>query len=601
MISAAYVLGVAHPPGFPLHTLLGKVLTLLPWGSIAWRVNLLSALCDATAAALLAAAVYRVTRSAPCGALAGLGFAFSPVIWPYAVTAEVFALNNLFAAGLVALSAVALEQPRRWLVPTAFWCGLGLSNHPTLLFYVVPLALVLLVRVRHELTPRLAMLAALAAACGLLPYLHLWLAGRAQPPLAWGDTSTLRGVLHHVFRIDYGSLNLVSVESAEEPRLWPRLAILWSRFGSTTFWVGPILVGTALVTRRPADRRFMAFWVCAVMFYVLVFDSLANLRLDDPLAVTVEDRFSQQTVVALSVLMGVGLAAVSSHIPALRLAVGLGLPIALVSVNHATMDQRGNTFFQDYGRAILASMPPKAILLITSDEAVGSVSYLQLVEGMRPDVRVIPTGHLQQPWFRRFADRHLPGIIVPVGSFTARRFLDENLPHAPVLLVNKVPWLQSLEETYRAAPVGIADQVIPKSTVLDLSIWIRSASASFNRFDPGKAAGAPPGRWDRYVADNYWKQYQRFGVAVASAAAQRPGDAETSRLVIEALEPLAEHQPTPDAQILKNLGVAYQFLSATEPKAAAGMVRWWRRYLATNPKDDKDLPAIRLLLDRAAG
>src|SRR6476620_4232225 len=34
MISAAYVLGVAHPPGFPLHTLLGKVMTFLPWGSI---------------------------------------------------------------------------------------------------------------------------------------------------------------------------------------------------------------------------------------------------------------------------------------------------------------------------------------------------------------------------------------------------------------------------------------------------------------------------------------------------------------------------------------------------------------------------------------
>jgi hypothetical protein len=220
---------------------------------------------------------------------------------------------------------------------------------------------------------------------------------------------------------------------------------------------------------------------------------------------------------------------------------------------------------------------------------------------MRPDVRVIPTGHIQRPWFRRFAARHLPGIVVPAGSFTARRFLDENLPNAPVFLVNKTPWLQSLEEAYSAAPVGIADQVLPKSAVLDLLPWIRSASASFNRFDPGMAASAPLGSWDRYVADGYWKQYQRFGLAVTSAAARHPADAETSRLVIDALEPLAEHHPTPDAQILKNLGVAYQFLSATEPRAAAGMVRWWRRYLATNPQNDKDLPAIRLLLDRAGG
>src|SRR5437762_3568284 len=43
----AATLGVAHPPGYPLHTLLAKLFTFIPHGSIAWRVNLLSAACDA--------------------------------------------------------------------------------------------------------------------------------------------------------------------------------------------------------------------------------------------------------------------------------------------------------------------------------------------------------------------------------------------------------------------------------------------------------------------------------------------------------------------------------------------------------------------------
>lgn len=601
MITAAYVLGVAHPPGFPLHTLLGKLATLVPWGSVAWRVNLLSALCDASAAALLAWALVRATRRVPSGLVAGLAFAFSPVIWPYAVTAEVFALNNLFAAGLVALSVLAFDQPRRWLVPIAFWSGLGLSNHPTLVFYVVTVGVALLVRLRRELTPRLVLSAVCAGACGLLPYAYLWIAGQSQPLLAWGDTSTVTGVFAHITRADYGSLNLGSVEVAEAPRLMPRLAILWSRFGASTFWTGPVLVAAACAWLRRSDRWIAALWLCAAVFYVLVFDSLANLRLDDLLHVTVEDRFTQQTVVALSALMGLGLAAVTEFVPIAGWLVGLGLPIALVAVHHGAMNQRGNVFFERYGEAILSGMPKNAILLITSDEAVGSVSYLQLVTGMRPDVRVIPTGHLQQPWFRRFAARHLPGVVIPNGAFTARQFLDKNLPQAPVLLVNKTPWLQTLEQAYSPVPVGLADQVLPKGTSPDLAEWVRSASANFGRFDPAIARHDAPGSWERYVAAGYWKQYERFGLAVATAAAAKAGDPEASRLVIEALEPLAERDPSADPRVFKNLGVAYQLRRSVDPAAAAGMKKWWGRYLSTDPKNDRDVPAIRALLAQVTG
>ena len=53
LITAAHTLGVVHPPGYPLYTVLTKLFTLLPFGEIAWRVNLLSAVSGALAAALL--------------------------------------------------------------------------------------------------------------------------------------------------------------------------------------------------------------------------------------------------------------------------------------------------------------------------------------------------------------------------------------------------------------------------------------------------------------------------------------------------------------------------------------------------------------------
>src|SRR5262245_48960660 len=63
LILAAQTLGVAHPPGYPLFTMLGKLFSLLPFSTIAWRINLLSAVCDAGAAALLLLATARWTRT----------------------------------------------------------------------------------------------------------------------------------------------------------------------------------------------------------------------------------------------------------------------------------------------------------------------------------------------------------------------------------------------------------------------------------------------------------------------------------------------------------------------------------------------------------
>src|SRR5215468_8372249 len=47
LTSAAVGLGVAHPTGFPLFCLLGKAAGLVPLGEVAFRVDLLSAVCGA--------------------------------------------------------------------------------------------------------------------------------------------------------------------------------------------------------------------------------------------------------------------------------------------------------------------------------------------------------------------------------------------------------------------------------------------------------------------------------------------------------------------------------------------------------------------------
>src|SRR5260370_30709991 len=65
LITAAATLGVAHPPGYPLFTMLGHLFSLLPFGSIPFLVNLLAVTCDALTVAVLFFTALRLSRSRP--------------------------------------------------------------------------------------------------------------------------------------------------------------------------------------------------------------------------------------------------------------------------------------------------------------------------------------------------------------------------------------------------------------------------------------------------------------------------------------------------------------------------------------------------------
>ena len=53
LIVAARFLGVAHPPGFPLYLILAHLFSLIPIGSIAFRINFASAFFAALASGLI--------------------------------------------------------------------------------------------------------------------------------------------------------------------------------------------------------------------------------------------------------------------------------------------------------------------------------------------------------------------------------------------------------------------------------------------------------------------------------------------------------------------------------------------------------------------
>ncbi len=116
-----YLLGVAHPTGYPLYTLLGWAWSrLLPVGDVAFRLNLFSALAAAAAVGL----VYPTTRSLLRQALptlcplanrliavlAAAILAVTPTLWSQAIMAEVYGLHLFLIVLLFCLLLAWGEQ-----------------------------------------------------------------------------------------------------------------------------------------------------------------------------------------------------------------------------------------------------------------------------------------------------------------------------------------------------------------------------------------------------------------------------------------------------------------------------------------------------------
>src|SRR6266446_365169 len=184
LIMAAVTLGVAHAPGYPLFTMLGHLFSLLPFGSIPFRVNLLSVVCDALTIGVVYFSTFRLTRSQLAAAFAALLLAVDPIFWEWSLAAEVFPLNNLLAAVLILLLVAWHQHPERsaFLIAAFFVAGLALTNHQTIVL-LGPAFCFILWRRRSFLLARPSLLAIGAAVfvVGLLPYLYVPWAAAHHP------------------------------------------------------------------------------------------------------------------------------------------------------------------------------------------------------------------------------------------------------------------------------------------------------------------------------------------------------------------------------------------------------------------------------------
>ncbi|MGE5137921.1 MAG: protein O-mannosyl-transferase family, partial [Rudaea sp.] len=198
-------MAIAHPTGYPLFSILLKLLTYLPFGEIAYRVNLGTAFFAAFAVATLYAAARQLPCSRLAAAAAALLFAFGPTFWSQAVLVEVYALQMLLTAALLYLALRwGRSRDHSSLVTLSFFAGLLLTHHrmSVLLF---PALAVYVLAYNHRLLrqPRVLAPAAAALVLPLFLYLYIPIRGLATSSLDGGYQNTLSGFFGWIFGTAY--------------------------------------------------------------------------------------------------------------------------------------------------------------------------------------------------------------------------------------------------------------------------------------------------------------------------------------------------------------------------------------------------------------
>ncbi len=145
----SYTLGMTHPSGYPTQILIGKLFTLLPFGKIAWRVNLMSAVFGALAVANLYLIERLMGGWRAASLLAALGMTFSVFFWRRVIVAESYGP----AAGMLSLVWLCVLLWRRrgawgWLFVAGLAGGLSLGIHSTVIMTGVSILVYLLLTAR---------------------------------------------------------------------------------------------------------------------------------------------------------------------------------------------------------------------------------------------------------------------------------------------------------------------------------------------------------------------------------------------------------------------------------------------------------------------
>ena len=461
-ITAAKVLGIPHPPGNPLFTLMAHVWGMLPLAAdYARRINIFAAFCSAGAAALWFLVAERWLHNLLIGRIQRLIAAFAGIfasatawtVWNQSVVNEKVYTVSLLSIAIVAWFAVRWADdtpgPRRdrWLVAAVYVLALTSTNHTMGLLGAPILGVyVLLTDWRTIFRPKLIALAVVVAAIGVTPnYVYMPMRAGQYPGINEGEPLGFfsKALSETLNRTQYQKPGVLPRQPWEPGdyvdnigHFGAQLGMYWHywqwQWGRDLGPLAPAATGLftaiglgGLVTLFKRDRR--AGWAAGVLTVTLTLLLIFYLNFkfgyyyhpgDSTIAremreVRDRDYFFIASFAFFGVLLAAGFAMLmrfadesigdraSPRVRQYALASVCLLALIPLFGNRISAPRSGETLARDYAVDLLQSVEPYAILITAGDNDTFPLWYAQQVMGVRRDVTLANLSLMGTDWHVR--------------------------------------------------------------------------------------------------------------------------------------------------------------------------------------------------------
>ena len=414
LIVAAQELGIPHPPGYPLLAIMLKMWNLfVPAKHIAWS----SALLNSFLAALCNTAMYTLVEGATRPSVAIIAttvFGFSGSVWEWASNLEVFTLNNLLCTMLLICFRCYLRQPSPAnLRNGVIISGLCLTNQHTSVLYVIPIALMCLVKERHNIGVNFIITNICHISLPLSLYMYLPLSSMfAASRWTWGDCSTIDGILTHVLRSEYGTFSLASGHSQQlvTSNLMWNFHFFVNEFGWSTLIAALASILFMFKSATFRQRSNIVPFVSLFCFYTLFFAWRSNLDPTNMLYYGVVQRFYLQNSIIVVYLASLSL---NEALKLLNLKTSAIHVATVVSVTLIATRYKANNFssldiVQNFGHYHIDAFPPNSVVLMKGDLPANTFRFIELIEKRRSDVYFIDTQPMTYTWYLKNQRERFP-------------------------------------------------------------------------------------------------------------------------------------------------------------------------------------------------
>ncbi|MCB0703024.1 MAG: DUF2723 domain-containing protein [Candidatus Kapaibacterium sp.] len=419
LASVATSLGIAHPTGYPLFTLIGYLWSnLLPWSPI-FNLNLMAAFATAASSLFLflsldllftnfnlkTKVVRRVSElnNLLLALFISTGYSFALTTWQQATSVEVYSLQLLIINAFIFTIISAYYSAKKsdiYLILSGFLLGLGFANHLTS-FMLIPAGLIIFFNKTKTMNAqsryKLLLYIVGATLLGVLLYLYLPIRSSQLPLFNWGEVHrSFDKFIYHVTGAQYQVWMFSDSAASKE-----NLKLFFELIPSQITWIGILFLIYGF---------YVVFRGNKTLFFTLVSTAILCVVYSMNYSIHDIDSYFVTAYVVLFIIVGLAAKQLINYQVNLVYLFAF-IPIFNLFVNYETNDLSDDQTVSEYYRLVMQSAEKDAIIVSAQwDFWVSAFWYKNKIEGERKDIILIEKELLRRTWYVNSLERWYPLI-----------------------------------------------------------------------------------------------------------------------------------------------------------------------------------------------